>query len=395
MTETAPIRAWLVDPSLFTAPYDAALTEGLVAAGVQPTWAIRPTRQGDRQEIAPEYVDDFFYRRVDGMTFLPGPLRALAKGVAHALGLARLVRRVLVDPPDVVHFQWLVVPPLDALAIRIIAARCPVVFTAHDTVPFNGDQPSIFQKLAFDLPIRLSDRVIVHTEAGRERLRARGVPDEKLAVIPHGPLKLPVPVPEPAPLPSQGGARSAPTTDRQLDQRVTFLAFGEIKRYKGPDVLIEAVALLPPAVRARARFIIAGRPRMDLAPLLARAAALGLQELEIWPRRLSEPEMAALFAQTDCFVFPYRQIDASGVYFLTKSFGKWIIASRVGVFAEDVEDGVQGQLVPPEDPAALAAAMTAAIRDRPAPRAISASSAWLEIGHATRDVYRQARHRAA
>jgi len=176
---------------------------------------------------------------------------------------------------------------------------------------------------------------------------------------------------------------------------MTFVAFGEIKRYKGPDVLIEAVGLLPPALRARARFIIAGRPRMDLAPLLARAAALDLREsLEIWPRRLSEPEMADLFQQTDCFVFPYRQIDASGVYFLTKSSGKWIIASRVGVFAEDVKDGTQGQLVAPESPAALAAAIVAAIRDRPAPHASSPSSAWLEIGHATRDVYRQARPRA-
>jgi glycosyltransferase involved in cell wall biosynthesis len=385
MKDGLPIRALLVDPSLFTAPYDAALTEGLVAAGVQPTWAIRPTRDGDRQEIAPEYVDDFFYRRVDGMTYLPGPLRALAKGVAHALGLAQLVMRVVVKRPDVVHFQWLVVPPLDALAIRLIALRCPVVFTVHDTVPFNGDHLSMLQKLVLDLPIRLSDRVIVHTEAGRERLRARGVPDEKLAVIPHGPLRLHVAAPAPAP------AVTAPAAGR-----VTFVAFGEIKRYKGPDLLIEAVALLPPGLRARARFIIAGRPRMDLAPLLARAADLRLQDsLEIWPRRLTEAEMGDLFGQTDCFVFPYRQIDASGVYFLTKSFGKWIIASRVGVFAEDVKDGVQGQLVAPEDPQALAAAIAAAIRERPAPRASSPTSAWLEIGHATRDVYRQARPRAA
>ncbi|HET6146497.1 MAG TPA: glycosyltransferase [Polyangia bacterium] len=392
MKETRPIRVLLVDPSLFTAPYDAALTEGLVAAGVQPTWAIRPTRDGDRQEIAPEYVDEFFYRRVDGMTFLPGPLRALAKGMAHALGLAQLVLRVLAKRPDVVHFQWLVVPPLDALAIRIIAAHCPVVFTVHDTVPFNGDQPSLLQKLAFDLPIRLSDRVIVHTEGGRERLRARGVPDEKLAVIPHGPLKLPAAAPAPAPAPPSSPLRPR----RETDARMTFLAFGEIKRYKGPDVLIEAAGLLPPALRARARFIIAGRPRMDMAPLRARAAALDLQDtLEIWPRRLSEPEMADLFEQTDCFVFPYRQIDASGVYFLTKSSGKWIIASRVGIFAEDVKDGTQGQLVAPENPEALAAAIVAAIRDRPAPRATSSDSAWLAIGHATCDVYRQARPRAA
>ena len=63
MTGARPLRALLVDPSLYTAPYDAALTEGLVAAGVQPSWAVRPTRRGDRQEIDARYVDDFFYRR--------------------------------------------------------------------------------------------------------------------------------------------------------------------------------------------------------------------------------------------------------------------------------------------------------------------------------------------
>jgi glycosyltransferase involved in cell wall biosynthesis len=320
------------------------------------------------------------------MSFLPGPLRALAKGMAHAMGLAQLVARVMARRPDVVHFQWLVVPPLDVLAIRIIAWRCPVVFTVHDTVPFNGDQMSRLQKMLLDLPMRLSDRVIVHTEAGKARLMARGVPDEKVAVIPHGPLQLRVSAPTPAPAP--------PTI--VPDGRMIFVSFGEIKRYKGPDLLIEAAGLLPPALRARARVIIAGRPRMELEPLHQRIAALGLVDtVEIWPRRFSEPEMSDLFGHTDCFVFPYRQIDASGVYFLTKSFNKWLIASRVGVFAEDVEDGVQGRLVAPEDPPALAAAIAAAIQDRPAPAETSTSSAWFEIGHATRDVYQRARQRAA
>src|SRR3954465_2327366 len=84
------LRVWLVDPSLFTAPYDAALNDGLLAADVHPTWAVRPVRPGARQEIAPEYVDEFFYRRVDRLRG-PSKLRALAKGVSHALGLARLV----------------------------------------------------------------------------------------------------------------------------------------------------------------------------------------------------------------------------------------------------------------------------------------------------------------
>jgi glycosyltransferase involved in cell wall biosynthesis len=129
---------------------------------------------------------------------------------------------------------------------------------------------------------------------------------------------------------------------------------------------------------------------MDLAPLLARIATLGLQDtIEVWARRLSEAEMADLFEQADCFVFPYRQIDASGVYFLTKALGKWIIASRVGIFAEDVHEGVQGALVPPGDVGALAAALASALEERPIPRATAPDLAWLDIGRATRKLYDQ------
>jgi glycosyltransferase involved in cell wall biosynthesis len=155
-------------------------------------------------------------------------------------------------------------------------------------------------------------------------------------------------------------------------------------------VLVEALSRLAPSLRRRARIIIAGRPRMDLAPLSARIAALGLEQtVELWPRRLSEDEMADLFELADCFVFPYRQIDASGVYFLTKDLGKWIIASQVGIFAEEVQDGVQGTLVPPDDAAALSAALAAAIERQPTPAGASPGPSWLDIGRATRRLYDQ------
>jgi glycosyltransferase involved in cell wall biosynthesis len=383
VTAQRTLHVLLVDASLFTAPYDAALTEGLLANGVLPTWAVRPTRPGDRQEIPGEYVDDFFYKRIERLTFLPARVRTAAKGLAHALGLARLVARVLVRRPDVVHFQWLVVPPLDALAIRLIALRCPVILTVHDTVPFNGEQLSLLQNLAFDWPLKLSQRLIVHTREGRDRLVGRGVPDGKVAVIPHGPLQLPGAKADPA---DEAGA----PLPLARDGRITFVLFGEIKPYKGPDLLVEAVSRLPGPLRDRARVIIAGRPRMDLAPLLARIAELGLAStVELWARRLSEPEMGELFALADCFVFPYRQIDASGVYFLTKGLGRWLIASQVGIFAEEMQDGVQGALIPPEDVPALTEALAAAIDRRPRPAGSSPGSSWADIGRATRQLYDQ------
>jgi glycosyltransferase involved in cell wall biosynthesis len=158
--------------------------------------------------------------------------------------------------------------------------------------------------------------------------------------------------------------------------------------------LIEADGRLPRELRARARFIIAGRPRMDLAPLQHLIDGLGLADtVEIRAHRHTEIEMADLFAETDCFVFPYRQIDASGVYFLTKSLHKWTIATRVGIFAEDFQDGAQGALIEPEDPGALADELARTIVQDPKPTSTPPSSAWQDIGRATRAVYQQAQIR--
>jgi glycosyltransferase involved in cell wall biosynthesis len=275
-----------------------------------------------------------------------------------------------------VHFQWIVVPPLDVLAMALIRRWCPLVLTVHDTVAFNGQKMSWLQRFGHDGPTRLAHRVIVHTRAGRQALVDRGVAADKIAVIPHGALRLSV---------------SAPVAVPPRDGRWTFVLFGEIKPYKGLDVLIEAMALLPAELRNQTRVVVAGRPRMDLAPLVARIAELGLQaQFDLRPQRQSEEEMAVLFAQADSFVFPYRQIDASGVYFLVKALGKWLIASRVGIFAEDIVDGVDGELVPSDDVAALAAALGKCIVERPRRAPVPLADSWVGIGQATRAWYQQA-----
>lgn len=374
---TAPtgLRVVLVDPSLFTGPYDAALNDGLVAAGVQPHWVTRPTRRGDRQEIPLQYTAPIFYKHVDDATAFPKPMRTAIKGLAHVVGLMRMLRHVLRVRPDVIHVQWVVLPPVDLPVLWLLKRLCPIVLTVHDTVPFNGERMSLLQNLGFHAPIKLADRVIVHTQAGKQTLIQHGIPAGKIQVIAHGPLKLH----------ADADPHRAPR-----DPRRTFVLFGELKPYKGIDVLVEAVGLLSPELRAQSRFIVAGRERMDLAPIHQRIAELGLTSvIEIRPQRQSEPEMANLFVDCDGFVFPYRQIDASGVYFLVKSFNKWIIASRVGIFAEDMKAGEQGTLVAIESPHELAHALADAITHQRTPGPMPAGGTWAGIGLQTRQLYEQ------
>jgi glycosyltransferase involved in cell wall biosynthesis len=365
----------LVDPSLFTAPYDAALDEGLRRVGVHTSWAVRPVRPGDRSELPRDVAAPLFYRHVDqAVTALP-PLRSVLKGLAHVVGLGRLDRHVAAHGASLVHMQWTVLPLIDSLAIAALKRRVPVVLTVHDTVPHNGERASPLQRWGYTLPMHVADRLIVHTEEAAERLVAMGLPAHKIDVVEHGPLTLPVEVER---TPDAPGARL----------RLTL--FGELKHYKGIDVLIEALGLLEPELRARLEVVVSGRARMDVAPLAARAEALGLADtLTLRTERLSDNELAQLFRHTDCFVFPYRHVDASGAYYLSKSYARWTIASEVGVFKELKQTG-SGYLFEPENVMALADCLRRFVTERPSSPVQAVDTSWRDIGSLTVACYGRA-----
>ncbi len=369
-------RVLLVDPSLFTAPYDAALSRGLRGVGLEPVWAVRPLRPGDAPEIEQALCLPFFYRGSDKKESSE-TWRKIKKGFDHVLGLRELMRVASALTPRIIHFQWTVIPAFDTACILALRRRFPIVVTVHDAVPYNGEKMPFLQRFAVDAPLRFADRVIVHTRSAQEQVARRGVPLEKIAIVPHGPLRLAHEPKEPPP--------------ERTDDRYTFVTFGEMKPYKGIDVLLDAVAVLPAAIRQKARFVIAGRPRLDFSALERRVQELAiLDSIEFIPRRLSDEEVFSLFHSADSFVFPYRQIDASGVYFLSQSMPKWTIASRVGIFAEDLDEGRSGRLVPPGDAEALAVALTEAIEKRPLVPVAARDLDWHSIGRRTAHVYREA-----
>jgi succinoglycan biosynthesis protein ExoA len=368
------IKALLIDPSRFTVPYDAQLSAGLTQAGVTPIWATRPLRIGEHEEFSPQQRFQIFYRRFDKADFLPHVVRKPAKAVAHLAGLIRVILLSGQTGADVVHFQWMLLPLFDAFAIFYLRIRRPVLVTVHDSVPFNGDRLAALQSFANDLPLRLATGVIVHTSRARDLLIHRGINAGKIAVVPHGPLPLTGVVPAP---------------ERRTDSRWTFLLFGQIKPYKGLDILIEALGAIPQELRQQARVIVAGAPRMELSGILRRAEELKLSDmLDLRLAYQTNDELNALLVQADCFVFPYRQIDASGAFYLAQSLGKWVIASRVGVFEDEILNEANGRLVTPEDPVELSGALAEAIQKKPEVAVSSQPKGWPAIGLATAALYR-------
>jgi glycosyltransferase involved in cell wall biosynthesis len=375
----------LIDPSLFTIPYDEALGGALAELGCRPLLLGRRLRGGEmRAGTTP--LEPIFYRFVERFhAALPPRLFRLAKGAEHGLDMLRLARRLAADPPDIIHFQWAPLPLLDRHVIPRLRRIAPVLLTVHDTTPFNGSPNDALQAVGAASIFAAFDHLIVHSEGGRTQLVARGLPRERISVIPHGTLRLPAA----APLGDRGSSPSA-------DGTLTILAFGKIKPYKGIDLLIEAFASLPPALRSRARLRIVGEPYMPLEPMKLRAAELGIADRIVWDERyVRDDEIGGIIGAADILAFPYRQIDASGVLMASLGYGKPIVASAIGAFADLLRDGEHGRLVPAEQPAALRDALAELIAD-PAraramgerTRAIAAGIAgWPEIAGRTLELY--------
>jgi glycosyltransferase involved in cell wall biosynthesis len=224
-----------------------------------------------------------------------------------------------------------------AAALALTLAPGPrLVITRHNDDPFWRRR--VVRRLANWLAGR-ADRVIGISDHVGRSFADLGVPVEKLTTIHYGL--------EPA---EAGRARA----ELGIPHDGPLLgAVGRLVEQKGHDVLLRALAELPGA-----RLAIVGEGPAE-ADLRARAASLGDRVHWLGWR----PDGAECMAAFDVFVHPSRWEGLGLVLLEAMALARPIVASRVSAIPEIVVDGETGWLVPPDDPAALAGALRAAIDD--------------------------------
>ena len=125
-----------------------------------------------------------------------------------------------------------------------------------------------------------------------------------------------------------------------------------LRAYKGIDVLVRALGEIPGA-----RLVVAGDPLDPIEPLQELARALGVHERIEWRLGfLPDSEVDELMRETTVVVLPYRRTDASGVLATAIGHGRPVVVTDVGALGETVRDFDLGEVVPPGDAQALAAA---------------------------------------
>ena len=131
-----------------------------------------------------------------------------------------------------------------------------------------------------------------------------------------------------------------------------LLFVGRLRYYKGLQYLVAAMPELP------ATLLIVGDGPMR-ASLQAQAAGLGLEGRVHFLTDVDDADLPAHYAACDLFVLPSSQrSEAFGIVLLeAMACGKALISTELGTGTSWVnQDGVTGLVVPPCEPAALAAA---------------------------------------
>ena len=225
--------------------------------------------------------------------------------------------------------------------------------------------------------------MIVHGESGRqEAIKQFRCSPEKIHVIPHGNY--------------HDAYAAAPATSiarKQLglpETKRLVLFLGMIRPYKGLPALLDAWQSISPT---EGQLLIAGEAsgpyQQQIEQQIANMSGV------VWHnRRISAEEIPAYLAAADVVALPFARIQTSGSVMLAMTFGKPVIAPRLGDLPEMLA-GADDLTYPPGDNHALADRLKQAIgtdlselASRTAGAAIQFD--WNSIGRQTAAAYRSA-----
>ncbi len=238
---------------------------------------------------------------------------------------------------------------LPACAVALVASRRPFVYRQiSDSLFWAPDRRRQARVRAF---LARAAAVVALSPDQAEVLRSHfAVPAEKVTVVPNG-------VPAAAfPVVDQTDRRAARTAfDITPDARVV-LSISALVPEKGVDLLIDAVGTLDDPTL---HLLVAG-DGPERADLVRRATDLGARV-----RFLGSVADARLaYAAADVLVLASRGGDSMPATLIEAAFcGVPVIATPVGAIADVVVDGETGVLVPVDDAAALAGAISQVFAD--------------------------------
>ncbi|GKQ58247.1 glycosyltransferase family 4 protein [Sphaerotilus sulfidivorans] len=279
------------------------------------------------------------------------PMGKLTK-LRHSLAAyVTLIREVLRHRHDIVHVQFFRFHLVDMLIYWLLSHWMDhLVYTAHNALPHES---RTWHRLLYRRWYRRVSHVHVLSDYAKARIQEfSGLSPDKISVIHHGNYQA---------LLERSGAKideNATTSARPSSSTVTGLVFGQLREYKGVDLLISAARHLP--TDSRLHFIVAGggSPALfDSYAQQARDNGVG-ERFSFRCGHLEDSDLIAMITATDFSLFPYRHIYQSGALMLAMTCGTAIMAADLAGFREYTRNGEDALLCDCTSPETFAAALS-------------------------------------
>jgi hypothetical protein len=310
-----------------------------------------------------------------------------------------------VTRPDVIHAHS---PVLNALPSLWIGRRerLPVVYEMRasweDAAVDHGSttEGSLRYRVSRALEsfaLRRADQVTTICEGLRLDIAARGIPHERVTVIPNA-----VDVAA-----FRFGAAPDPGLRHALglDDAVVLGFAGSFYAYEGIALLIEAARRMLPRHPNLRVLLVGGGPQED--DLRAQVASAGLSGRVIFTGRVPQADVQRYYDLIDVLAYPRLSMRLTELVTPLKPLeamaqGRMFVASDVGGHRELVRDGVTGFLFPAGDAAALESALEAMLARRElwpriraqARRFVESERTWSASVARYGDVYQRALNRS-
>ncbi len=344
---------------------------------------------------------------VDGLRFYrtpkPGQSTPLLREFAEMKATRQTVEKVVREErPDIIHAHSPVLNAFPALSVGR-QFNLPVVYEVrafwedaavdHGTT-WQGSPRYLTSRFLETRAMHRADWVVAICDSLRKEIVGRGVPENKVSVVPN----------------AVDAMFLKPTEVRDVAWRAelglagkTVLGFiGSFYSYEGLDLLLQAVANLRLQVEGLKVLLIGGGP--DEARLKRIASELGLWDTVRFIGRVKHDEVARYYDVIDILVYPRRSMRLTELVTPLKPLeamaqGKPVVASDVGGHRELIRNEETGYLHEPDSVEALVARLAAVIAD-PAGRGrlaakgkqfIQEERSWNKVVENYATIYEQAR----
>ncbi|MCZ6703704.1 MAG: glycosyltransferase family 4 protein [Ignavibacteria bacterium] len=254
----------------------------------------------------------------------------------------KILHYAILNKKSVIHYQFFRsrMDTIGFFVLRVFHKR--LVHTAHNILPHEQMKIDYFLN---NLVYKSAEAIIVHSFSIKRKFLDNFKKDEnKVFVVPHGNFDFFVDA----------------NSDKEINNREVLnlnsndkvmLFFGIVREYKGLNMLLDAFEIAANNVNGL-KLLIAGSTASDEIRDEYVEKILSLKhgdkishKFEFIPIK----EVPIYFKAADVVLLPYKEIDHSGIIHLAYSFGKPVIATRVGDFEEVIKHNKSGFILDTND----------------------------------------------